>query len=499
MSVAPIRELVIVGGGSAGWMMAAAASRFLNDGRRRITLVESEAIGTVGVGEATIPPIRDFNAMLGIDERAFVAATGATMKLGIAFDGWGAPDERYVHAFGTLGRDFSGIDFHMAWWKHRGAAGVGPLEDYWPAAVAARGNRFAPPASDTRSPLSQLAYAYHFDAARYAAFLRRHAEEGGVHRIEGRIATVERDARGHVAALLLDDGRRIAGELFVDCSGFRSLLLGEAQEVPFVDWSHWLPCDRAVAVPSARRDPLAPLTRAIAHDAGWRWRIPLQHRTGNGLVYASAHLSDDAAAARLLAALDAPAAAEPRLIRFHAGRRARLWEGNVVALGLAGGFLEPLESTSIHLIQAGISRLLALFPDTGFAAVQRAEYNRMMTAQYDMVRDFVILHYHANGRVGEPFWDALRTMAIPDTLATRLALFRQAGRVLRYDDDLFSIASWVGVLLGQGVTPLHHDPLVDALDDARVVAALAALRQDYARAAAAMPDHAAWLARLSGA
>jgi tryptophan 7-halogenase len=495
----PIAELVIVGGGTAGWMMAAAAARFLNDGRRRITLVESEAIGTVGVGEATIPPIREFNHLLGIDEREFLHATGGTFKLGIAFEGWGAPGERYIHPFGQLGRDFSGVEFHMAWLKHRGAPGVAPLEDYWPAALAARAARFAHPVPDPRSVLSSLAHAYHFDAARYAAFLRERAEAGGVRRVEGRIAQVERDDRGHVAALVLEDGRRVAGELFVDCSGFRSLLLGEAMAVPFRDWSHWLPCDRAVAVPSARTAPLAPLTRAIAHDAGWRWRIPLQHRTGNGLVYAAEHLSDDAAAARLLAGLDGAAEGEPRFIRFRTGRRERLWAGNVVALGLAGGFLEPLESTSIHLIQSGIAKLMALFPDTGFAAVQRDEYNRLMAAQFDAVRDFVILHYHANGRVGEPFWDRLRTMTVPDTLATRLALFREKGRVLRYEDDLFSIPSWVAVLVGQGVLPAGYDPMADALDDARVVTTLAALARDYARAAAAMPDHAAYLDKLVAA
>ena len=498
MSAPPIRELVIVGGGTAGWMMAAAAALYLNDGTRRITLIESEAIGTVGVGEATIPPMRDFNAMLGIDEREFLRATGGTYKLGIAFDGWGTPGETYVHPFGRAGHDLNGVDFHMAWLKHRTAAGVGPLGDYWMAEVAARGARFAHPAADARTPQGQLAYAFHFDAGRYAAFLRARAEAGGVVRVEGKIAGVERDARGHVATLVLEDGRRIAGELFVDCSGFRSLLLGAEMGVPFVDWSRWLPCDRAVAAPSERRDPLVPLTRATAHGAGWRWRIPLQHRTGNGLVYAAAHLSDDEAAARLLAGLDAPATDEPRVIRFATGRRERAWDGNVVALGLAGGFLEPLESTSIHLIQSGISKLLALFPDTGFAPVLRDEYNRLMTAQYDAVRDFVILHYHANGRVGEPFWAALRMMPLPDTLATRLALFREKGRVLRYDDDLFSIASWVAVLVGQGVLPKGHDPMVDALDDAAVIAALRRWRTDYAGTAAGMPDHAAYVARMVG-
>ncbi|SOB87403.1 tryptophan halogenase [Sphingomonas guangdongensis] len=494
----PIRDVVIVGGGTAGWMMAAAAARFLADGQRRITLVESEAIGTVGVGEATIPPIREFLGLLGIPEAEFVAATGATMKLGIEFHGWGAPGERYIHPFGQQGRDFDGIDFHMAWLKHRAADGIGPLEDYWLSAVAARASRFAPPSADGRSPLSQLAYAYHFDASRFAAYLRRRAEDHGVVRVEGRITRVAHDgASGHVAQLHLDGGRIVTGDLFIDCSGFRSLLLGDAMKVPFRDWTHWLPCDRAVAVPSARTEPLLPLTRAIAHDAGWRWRIPLQHRTGNGLVYASGLLSDDAATARLLAALDGAAEGEPRTLSFRTGRRDRLWEGNVVALGLAGAFLEPLESTSIHLIQSGIQKLFALFPDRGFAPILTQEYNRLMAAQIDAVRDFVILHYSANGRVGEPFWDALRTMTLPDTLATRLALFREKGRVLRYDDDLFSVASWVAVLIGQGVMPTGYDPLVDALDDARVIAAMRELRGGYARVAAQLPAHGAVVQELA--
>jgi tryptophan halogenase len=495
---APIREIVIVGGGTAGWMAAAAAARFLHDGQRRITLIESEAIGTIGVGEATIPPIRDFNAHLDISESEFVAATGATMKLGIEFRGWGSPEGRYLHPFGQQGRDFAGVDFHMAWLKHRHAEGIGAIEDYWLSAVAARQARFAPPSADPRSPLSQLAYAYHFDASLFAAYLRRRAEASGVIRVEGRISYVERHGDdGHVAKVHLEDGRSIAGELFIDCSGFRSLLLGESLGVAFQDWSRWLPCDRAVAVPSDRNGPLVPLTRATAHGCGWQWRIPLQHRTGNGLVYSSAHLSEDAAAAKLLAQLDAPATGEPRTLSFRTGRRERLWDGNVVALGLAGGFLEPLESTSIHLIQSGIQKLFALFPDTGFAPILRAEYNRLMGAQFDALRDFVILHYHANGRRGEPFWDQLRAMDLPDTLATRLELFREKGRVFRYDDDLFSVASWVAVLIGQGVVPAGYDPLVDCLDDSAVIEAMRRMRAGYAQVAAQMPDHATYLARLT--
>lgn len=497
---ASIRDLVIVGGGTAGWMMAAAAARMLNDGQRRITLIESDAIGTVGVGEATIPPILGFNQILGIDEAEFVRETKATYKLGIEFRDWGRAGDRYVHPFGAKGRDFDGIDFHQVWLKFRDAPGVGGIEHYWMSAVAAHAARFAHPASDPRHPQSQLSYAYHFDAGLYAAYLRKRAEAGGVMRVEGRIANVLRDGEtGDVRHVTLDDGRKIAGQLFVDCSGFRSLLLGQAMGVDFIDWSHWLPCDRAIAVPTERTDPLIPLTRSTARPAGWQWRIPLQHRTGNGHVYSSAFMDDDAAEALLLANLDAAPTDTPRRLSFRTGRRARMWEGNVVALGLAGGFLEPLESTSIHLIQSGIQKLLALFPDSGFSDVERAEYNRLMNAQFDAVRDFVILHYKATERAGDPFWDHVRTMEIPDSLAAKIALFREKGRLFRYDDDLFSVPSWVAVLIGQHVMPSGYSPLVDSLDDARVLPAILGLRRAYAAAAQAMPEHGDFVARLVGA
>jgi tryptophan halogenase len=495
----PIRRVVIVGGGTAGWMCAAAAAHMLDDGQRRITLVESDAIGIVGVGEATIPPILAFNAMLGIDEAEFIAATHATFKLGIEFHGWGRPGDRYVHPFGALGRDFDGIAFHQIWLRHQAAAGIGPLEDYWISAVAARQARFDRPRGDPRSLLSGLSYAYHFDAASYAAFLRRFAEARGVERIEGRIGSVEQDDTGDVAAVMLDGGRRVAGDLFVDCSGFRSLLLGEAMGVPYRDWSHWLPCDRAIAVPCERRDPLAPLTRATARPAGWQWRIPLQHRTGNGHVYSSSFMGDDEAEALLLANLDAPASDTPRRLSFVTGRRERMWQGNVVALGLSAGFIEPLESTSIHLIQSGISKLIALFPDRPVAAVERDEYNRLMTAQFDAVRDFVILHYKANQRGGEPFWDHVRTMDIPDSLAGKIALFAEKGRLFRYDDDLFSVPSWVAVLLGQHIVPRMPDPVTASFEEGRVVPAMEAMRRAIASAAGAMPLHADFVSGLVSA
>ncbi len=432
----PIETLVIVGGGTAGWMAAAAASRFLDDGRRKIVLVESEEIGTVGVGEATIPPILSFNAKLGIDEHEFVRRTQATFKLGIEFVNWGGLGQSYMHPFGSIGRDFDGVAFHQIWGKFREQAKLGPITDYSMGCVAAAAGKFAPSSSDPRSPLSQLGYAYHFDAGLYARFLRDYAEAGGVVRHEGKIAGAERDPEtGFVTAVVLENGRRIAGDLFIDCSGFRSLLLGQVLEVPYHDWSQWLPCDTALAVPGERTAPLVPYTRSTAHGAGWQWRIPLQHRTGNGHVYCSAFMDEDEARRTLLSHLDGAALAEPRKIGFTAGVRDRLWEKNVIALGLSGGFIEPLESTSIHLIQTGISKLFWLFPDKRCSDVERDEYNRMMREQF------------------------------------------------RYDHDLFDIPSWVAVMLGQNIIPQGHDAVADALDDERVLAALRTLAGNYAEQA----------------
>jgi len=491
-----IAHVVIIGGGTAGWMTAAAAGRFLDDGQRRITLVESDAIGTVGVGEATIPSILNFNKLLGIDEAEFLRETKGSFKLGIEFAGWHRPDSGYFHPFGSFGRDIEGINFHQLWLKLRGEAGIGPIADYSPSTVAARAAAFGPPVGDPRSPLSSMAYAYHIDATLYAAFLRKRAEADGVARVEGRIVAVERADNGHVAAVVLDDGRRVTGDLFIDCSGFRSLLLGDAMGVGYDDWSHWLPCDRAIAVPTERTEPVLPYTRATAHRAGWQWRIPLQHRTGNGVVYCSRFLDDDAAEALLLSRLDSAPTAAPRRLSFTAGQRHRMWEGNVVAIGLSGGFLEPLESTSIHLIQQGISKLFALFPDRDFSGVERTEYNRQMTDNYRSIRDFIILHYHATARDDSPFWNHVRTMEVPDSLTRKLDLFRHKGRVFRYEDELFAMPSWVAVLLGQGVDPVGHDPVADALDEARLAGALRQMRSATAAAVAGLPSHGAVLARL---
>ena len=496
---APLRKVVIVGGGTAGWMAAAALARLTGAGTE-VILVESEEIGTVGVGEATIPSLLDFNRYLGIDEDAFVAATGATFKLGIEFRDWGQLGDRYLHPFGTHGRDVEGVKFHQLWLRQSrldGPAGkVGPLEDYCLTAVAARLNRFDRPAANPAAVLSTLRYAFHFDASLYAGFLRQLAEAGGVRRVEGRIGSVDlAPENGFVRAVELVDGRRVEGDFFIDCSGFRSLLLGNALGVPFTSWQHWLPCDRALAVPSANAGSLTPYTRASAGTAGWRWRIPLQHRVGNGHVYASAFISDEQAERDLLGGLEGAALADARPLRFTAGVRERLWERNCVAIGLAGGFLEPLESTSIHLIQSGITRLMSLFPDSGFAASERAEYNRLLRTEYEQIRDFVILHYHATGRDDSAFWNHCRTMAPPDTLAEKMALWRARARVIRDQGGLFSDDSWIAVLFGQGVEPAGYDPLVAGLPIDETRRFLRHLRDVIGQTARAMPDHADFIAR----
>jgi tryptophan halogenase len=490
-----IRRVVIVGGGTAGWMAAAAMARLRRNQVTAIILIESDAIGTIGVGEATIPPIRNFNDLLGIDEADFLAATGGTFKYGIEFVDWSRLGVRYFHPFGEFGADMEGISFHQLWLKHRSHAG--DFEDFNLAAVASRLGRFERPSGDPRSILSTLNHAYHFDAGLYAAYLRRYAESRGVERREGRVVDVAlRGEDGFIEGVTLAGGERIEGDLFVDCSGFRGLLIGEALGSVYEDWTEWLPCDRAVAVPSATtpRDPL-PYTRATARAAGWQWRIPLQHRNGNGYVYSSRDVSDDEAAATVLANLDGEALDEPRFLRFTPGRRRDVWKKNCVALGLASGFMEPLESTSIHLVQAGISKLFALFPDRGFDPVLAEEYNRLTALQTEQIRDFLVLHYVATERDDSPFWRRCRERPLPEGLARKLALFRAQGRLFRYEDELFSRASWLAVLLGQGILPRTYDPLADTLPDEEVRGTLARMRAFIARTAEKMPRHGDFVRR----
>ncbi|WP_448659595.1 tryptophan halogenase family protein [Sphingomonas sp. CJ99] len=490
-------HVVIVGGGTAGWMTAAALARTVANGHTRITLIESDAIGTVGVGEATIPPIQTFNQMLGIDENDFIAATQGTFKLGIEFVNWARRGDRYFHPFGHYGHPVNGVAFHQLYLRERARRPMPDISAYSMTSMAAAHGRFARPAPNAQSIIREMSYAFHFDASLYAGYLRRYAETRGVTRVEGRIVTAHRDGEsGDIASVELEQGERIAGDLFVDCSGFRGLLIEEALATGYKDWSHWLPCDRAVAVPSANVGPPAPYTRATAHDAGWQWRIPLQHRTGNGHVFSTAYVSEDEATATLLANLEGEPLADPRTIRFQTGRRSQAWNRNVVAIGLSAGFIEPLESTSIHLIQTGIARLIALFPDRGDYAVERAEYNQVMRDQFEDLRDFIILHYHATERDDSAFWNHVRTMAIPEPLAHKMALFKNRARSFRDGFELFSPTSWVAVMLGQRQIPDGYDPIADSLDDAAVTELMEGYRQQIAGTVAQLPAHEAFIDRI---
>ncbi len=496
--MARIDRLVILGGGTAGWMTAAALAKTL--GRTvAIHLLESDAIGTVGVGEATIPTIHWFNDLIGLDEAEFVRATKASFKLGIEFVDWARPGQRYFHPFGRYGVDLGRVPFHQCWLKAQSDGATTPLAAFSLAAELAADNRFAKPSNDLGSILSTLGYAYHFDASLYAAHLRGLAEANGVTRHEGKLETVERDpVTGFVTALTTNRGARLAADLFVDCSGFRAVLIGDELGATFEDWSHWLPCDRAVAVPCARVAETTPFTRSTLRPAGWQWRIPLQHRTGNGYVYASSFISDDEAAAALLANLDGEPLAEPRQLRFKAGFRREAWAKNVVAIGLSSGFLEPLESTSIHLIQSGIAKLIALFPETDCDPALARQFNDLFGRDMDGIRDFLILHYHATQGHSAPLWEHTRNMALPDSLIEKEAQYRRSGRLMLSSEELFREASWLAVLNGQGVVAADHSPIADTLDGAANRRQLDQLATIIARAAPTLPKHDDAIAALIG-
>jgi len=490
-----IRNIVIVGGGTAGWMTAAALANALQ-GSCRIDLVESAAIGSVGVGEATIPPIKLFNQSLGIDENAFLAATRGTFKLGIEFVDWARKDHRYFHPFGQFGAEFDSVPLHHYWLRERERGDTTPLQDYSLAWQAARRERFDTPRGDHRHAQSTYDYAYHFDAIRYAHFLREYAEQRGVVRTEGKVVDVKlRGEDGYVESVRMESGQEFAGDLFIDCSGFRGLLIEQALGAGYENWQHWLPCDRAVAVGCVLGKELPSYTRSTAHAAGWQWRIPLQHRMGNGHVYCSRYISDDEATATLLQHIEGEALGEPRLLRFVTGRRRRFWYRNCVAIGLSAGFMEPLESTSIHLIQSGITRLLALFPDRDFDPLMAREYNRITATEYERVRDFLILHYHATARDDAPLWRQTRLMPIPETLEYKIDHFRSHGLIVAEALELFQNPSWLAVLAGQEIRPERHAPLADLrtkVDGARM---LAGLRQALEQAADAMPGHREYIAQ----
>ncbi len=488
-----IRSVLIVGGGSAGWMAAAVLSKAF--GRSiEITLVESEAIGTVGVGEATIPQIHHINRFLGVDENVFIRKTQASFKLGVQFNGWRRAGQSYLHAFGDIGMPLGFSPFHHYWLRALAAGDDTSLWAYSINAEAAMKNRFQRLDRIGSSNLTGVRYAFHFDAGLYAQFLRAFAEERGVTRKEGKVVDVALDGdTGAIRSVQLEDGGALEADLFIDCSGFRGLLIEGALKAGYEDWTHWLPCDRAVALPCAHGDVFRPYTQATARKAGWQWRIPLQHRVGNGHVYCSEHISDDEAQAILLENLEGAPQAEPRFLRFQTGMRKNVWVKNCVAIGLASGFMEPLESTSIHLIQSMISRLISMFPDKTFDPALLAAYNAQTRVEFERIRDFLILHYHANEREDSDFWKQCREMAIPETLQHKIDLFRASGRVVREQDELFLEPGWVQVMVGQGIIPRAYHPAADQLSEADLTKFFADLKTIIGRAVDTLPSHEAFI------
>jgi tryptophan halogenase len=490
-----VRSIVIVGGGTAGWMTAAAlAHHWRNTPGHAITLIESSSIGTIGVGEATLPTIRAFNAALGIDELDFIRRTRATFKLGIEFVDWHRRGERFFHPFAPYGTRVNGASFHHAWLRLRENGDTTGIGEYsLPARMAAL-DRFAQPAARPRAAFANFGYGYHFDAARYAGYLREYALARGVRTLDARVAGARRSADGDLEAVILDGGGAVSGDFFVDCSGFAGLLIERTLRAGYEDWSHWLPCDRAIALPTGV-GALASCTRATALEGGWLWRIPLQHRTGNGYVYCSRHVGDEQALRTLRAHLDGEALAEPNALRFTAGRRRSFWVRNCVAIGLAGGFLEPLESTSIALIQSAIAKLLTFFPGRCPVPAEIAEANRLMQEEYERIRDFIILHYKATARDDAPLWREAAVRAVPDTLAHKMELFASRGHVVQYAQESFEESSWVSLFLGLGIVPRRYDSRIDDSTLAAVTEQLRQLRAAIGAGAAAAADHAQFIAR----
>ncbi|WP_084422167.1 tryptophan halogenase family protein [Henriciella litoralis] len=487
-------KVLIVGGGTAGWMTAAALAKKLSPLGVSMTLVESRQIGTVGVGEATLPQIRDFNRMLEIDEAHLISRTKATIKLGIEFCDWGRPGDSYFHPFGAYGSAIGPADFHQYWIRQQLAGKAADFGSYCYAIMCARQDRFEVPNPKPESQIEAYSYAYQFDATLYGEFLAEYATDRGVKRVEGKIVDVEiDDETGFVTGVKLEDGQLIEADIFIDCSGFRGLIIEQALETGYDDWSNYLPCNRALAVPSEIRGEVGPYTRASAKTAGWQWRIPLQHRMGNGLVYCDAFISDQEASDELLSGLDGKALANPKQLYFKTGKRRKLWTRNCIAIGLSGGFLEPLESTSIDLIQSGIMNLLALFPGKACDPLDADEYNRLMDLEFERVRDFLMLHYVANQRGDVPFWREMRTMELPASLSDKIEAFRSRGLVPQYTDGLFLPPSWLSVFIGQNVHAEAYDPRVDVLTEAELDSALDDLRNSIAARVSNVASHANFL------
>lgn len=490
MSDNRIKKIVIVGGGTSGWMVASAMAKILKNQYSDIRLIESEDIGTVGVGEATIPQIKLFNKLLEIDENEFVRKTQATFKLGIEFVDWKDKGHSYIHAFGDVGKDMDSIPFQHYWLKMYQKGLVPDIGEYTLTTQAAYRGKFMRSIDAGNSPLSNIAYAFHLDAGLYARYLRQYAEALGVTRTEGMIVDTKlRASDGFIEAVVLKSGEVIEGELFIDCSGFRGLLIEQALHTGYEDWSHWLPCDRAWAVPcESAGDPL-PYTRSTAHDAGWQWRIPLQHRIGNGHVYSSRFIGDDEALSVLMSNLDGKPLAEPRQLRFVTGKRKQFWNKNCVAIGLASGFMEPLESTSIHLVQSSVARLMSLFPNKNFAQEDIDEYNRQSHFEFDKIRDFLILHYHVTERSDSEFWRYCRNMEVPDSLNQKIEQFKANGRIFRNASEMFNDLSWFEVMHGQGLSPRSYHPLVDRMSEKDILDRLAGIKQVIDNSVEYMPSH----------
>ncbi|WP_215396084.1 tryptophan halogenase family protein [Rheinheimera oceanensis] len=477
-----VKKVVIAGGGTAGWVAAAALSKRLK-GLIDVVLIESEEIGTVGVGESTVPPVQLFHNLLGINEQEFMQATDATFKLAISFENWGRPGDHYFHPFGVTGKGSFLSDFQH-YYLHGLSQGITePFGDYCYELQAAKQHKFA------KTEQSTINYAYHLDAGRYARFLRRFSEELGAVRIEGKIAQVQQHVNGDIRSVVLESGQEITGDLFIDCTGFRALLIEQTLKTGYERWDHWLPCNKAVVVQTEPGPTVPPYTRAIAHDSGWQWKIPLQHRVGNGLVYASDYLSDDKARQRLLDGLEAPAIMEPRVLSYQTGRRKKLWHKNCVAIGLSSGFIEPLESTSIFLFMSGIIRLLRLFPFNGVTPALTDEYNQQSITEVEKIRDFIILHYHQTERNDSPFWDYCRTMTIPDSLAHRIALFRESAHAFQTGDEMFRLESWSHVMLGQRLQPQSYHQLVAGLNNGELSRHLQQIRDTINSAVHRLPSH----------
>ncbi|MES1200627.1 MAG: tryptophan halogenase family protein [Pseudomonadota bacterium] len=489
-----LSRIVIVGGGTAGWMAGASLGKLLSKAHYSVTLIESDEIGIVGVGEATIPPIMTFNRTLNIDENEFMRATNATFKLGIEFVDWRRLGHSYFHPFGTYGVDMENINFHHFFIRHKLAGGSHNQEEFNTATMAARAGRFGK--TTEPSPLPPISYAYQFDASLYAKFLRTFAEKEGVTRIEGKIVNVvQRASDGFIEKLVLDEGREVEGDFFIDCSGFRGLLIEQTLHAGYDDWSQWLPCNRAIAAPCERVEPITPYTRSSAREAGWQWRIPLQHRTGNGYVYCSDFLSDDEAEEKLVSRLDGTLTGQPRRLGFVTGTRKEPWKKNVIALGLSSGFLEPLESTSIHFIQAGIGRLFLLFPRAGFDSGMIAKYNAMSRGEMEHVRDFLVLHYKATERTDTPFWRHCQQIPLTDSLKERWDLYQNEAHLVIYPNELFKEASWFAVFTGQGVSPRSYHPFADIVEAAELERRLDLISGDVSKRVANMPTHDQYLAQ----